>query len=53
MEVEIGAALAPPRPNSGRPTRIELTEWHATLMGEISRLARKAWSPDTKTGDEP
>jgi 1-acyl-sn-glycerol-3-phosphate acyltransferase len=47
MEVEIGAPLAPPRPKSRRPTRAELTGWHATLMGEISRLAGKAWSPHT------
>jgi 1-acyl-sn-glycerol-3-phosphate acyltransferase len=53
MEVEIGAPLAPPRPNSSRATRTDLTGWHATLMGEISRLAGKAWSPDTKTGDQP
>ena len=53
MEVEIGAALAPPRPNGRRPTRAELTRWHATLMGEISRLAGKAWGPEITTGGQP
>jgi 1-acyl-sn-glycerol-3-phosphate acyltransferase len=53
MEVAIGAPLAPPRPNSRRPTRAELTGWHATLMGEISRLAGKAWGPETSIGGQP
>ena len=46
MEVEIGAPLSPPRPNRCRPTRAELTGWHATLMTEISRLAGKTWAPE-------
>jgi 1-acyl-sn-glycerol-3-phosphate acyltransferase len=53
MEVEIGAPLAPPPPSSQRLTRAELHGWHATLMGEISRLAGKPWSHDTTLGDQP
>ena len=52
MEVEIGAALAPPPLRGRRPTRDDLIGWHATLMGEISRLAGKAWSSNITMGDQ-
>ena len=42
MAVEIGPALAPPRPAGHRVTPAELCAWHGVLMGELARLSRKS-----------
>jgi 1-acyl-sn-glycerol-3-phosphate acyltransferase len=45
MQVTIGAPLLPPRSRDRRPSRTELHQWHAAVMGEISRLSGKTWNP--------
>jgi 1-acyl-sn-glycerol-3-phosphate acyltransferase len=45
MQVTIGAPLVPPRRRGRRPSRAELRQWHAAVMGEISRLSGRTWNP--------
>jgi hypothetical protein len=44
MEVAIGTPLTPPRVRGPKPSRDDLHDWHAAVMGEISRLSGKAWN---------
>jgi 1-acyl-sn-glycerol-3-phosphate acyltransferase len=54
FEVHIGEPLTPPDLPS--PNRRDLLAWNARILGTISTLCGKAWSPEnprTRTDDEP
>jgi 1-acyl-sn-glycerol-3-phosphate acyltransferase len=51
MEVQIGAPLRPPPCRSAAVAPREVRAWHATVMGEISRLSGKAWNPPRLSGE--
>ncbi len=43
LEIRIGPPLRPPAPATLRVPIVDLRLWHATIMGEISRLSDKTW----------
>lgn len=45
MEVFVGHPLNPPEPTPA-PTRDQVRDWHACLMGEIGKLSGKHWEAD-------